>query len=58
MWYYASDFIGCPHKLQAFHDKNPGQPGPPRYLDEWVQSWEEGTDELEYYEDEDRLPQS
>jgi transposase InsO family protein len=57
-WYYASDFIGCPHKLQAFHDKNPGQPGPPRYLDEWVQSWEEGTDEPEYHEDEDRLPQS
>ena len=31
-WYYASDFVGCLHKLREFHTKNPGVPGPPRYL--------------------------
>jgi hypothetical protein len=57
-WYYASDFIGCPHKLKEFHDRNPGLPGPPRYLTDWLRSWEDGTDEPEYHDDEDKLPQS
>jgi len=57
-WYYASDFIGCPHKLREFHDKNPDVLGPPRYLADWLRSWEDGTDEPEYHNDEDKLPQS
>jgi transposase InsO family protein len=57
-WYRASDFIGCPHKLKEFHDKNPALPGPPRYLTDWLRSWEDGTDEPEYHDDEDKLPQS
>jgi hypothetical protein len=57
-WYPASDFIGCPHKLKEFHDQNPSLPGPPRYLTDWLRSWEDGTDEPEYHGDEDKLPQS
>ena len=55
-WYYASDFIGCPHKLKEFHDANTDVPGPPRYLADWLRSWENGTDEPEYHKDEDKLP--
>ena len=54
-WYYASNFVSCPHKLKEFHDKNPGLPGPPRYLTDWLRSWEEGIDEPEYHDDEDKL---
>ena len=55
-WYRASNFIGCPHKLKEFHDKNSTMPGPPRYLTDWLRSWEDGTDEPEYHDDEDKLP--
>ena len=60
IWYYASNFIGCPHKLREFHDKdeNKSRPGPPRYLADWLRNWEDGTDEPEYHHDEDKLPQS
>jgi hypothetical protein len=55
-WYYASDFISCPHKLKEFHDANTDMLGPPRYLVDWLRSWENGTDEPEYHKDEDKLP--
>jgi hypothetical protein len=54
-WYYASNFTGCPHKLKEFHDENSDAPGPPRYLTDWLQSWEDGLDEPEYHRDEDKL---
>jgi hypothetical protein len=54
-WYYASNFIGCPHKLKEFYNKNPGVLRPPRYLIDWLQSWEIGIDELEFYNDKDKL---
>jgi hypothetical protein len=41
-WYPAWNFVGCPQKLQEFHNKYPNQPGPPKYLDEWTKCW--GTD--------------
>jgi hypothetical protein len=31
-WYYASNFIGCPHKLKEFYNKNSGVLGPLHYL--------------------------
>jgi hypothetical protein len=55
-WYYASDFTSCPHKLKEFHDANTDVPGPPKYLTDLLQSWENGTDEPEYHDDEDKLP--
>lgn len=55
-WYPASDFVGCPHLLKAFHDTYPDLPGPPRYLSDWLQCWNEGIDEPEYHADEDKLP--
>ena len=47
--------MDCPYKLKEFYDKNPGLLSPPRYLTDWVRSWEEGIDELEYYNNEDKL---
>ena len=39
-WYPAENFAGAPHKIKAFHDKYPNQPGPPRALSKWIQAWE------------------
>ena len=38
-WYSAWNFVGCPQKLKEFHKKYPEQPGPPKYLDEWIDCW-------------------
>ena len=54
VWYNASNFMGAPHKLKAFHDKYPTKPGPPRSLWKWIRAWEDGTDNLEHLED-DRI---
>lgn len=45
-WYDASNFMGAPHKLKAFHDKYPNKPGPPRALDSWLRAWESGREDL------------
>jgi hypothetical protein len=55
VWYYTSNFTGCPYKLKEFYDENSDALGPPRYLIDWLQSWEDGLDEPEYYRDEDKL---
>ena len=38
-WYPAWNFVGCPQKLQEFHNDYPEQPGPPKYLNEWIDCW-------------------
>jgi hypothetical protein len=38
-WYSAWSFVGCPQKLKEFHEKYPEHPGPPKYLDEWIDCW-------------------
>lgn len=50
-WYKASNFMGAPHKLKAFHDKYPDRPGPPRSLDKWIQAWESGQEDMTGLED-------
>jgi ''chromo'' (CHRromatin Organisation MOdifier) domain. len=46
-WYPAWNFVGCPHKLKEFHKHYPGQPGPPKYLNEWLECW---------YDEDDKQP--
>jgi transposase InsO family protein len=43
-WYPAWNFVGSPHKLQEFHAKYPNPPGPPKYLDEWMNCWHDADD--------------
>jgi hypothetical protein len=52
-WYPARNFKGSPHELRTFHDRYPGQPGPPRRLPEWLRAWE-GGDELPDVPDDDK----
>lgn len=44
-WYPAVNFTGAPHKLRDFHKAYPNEPGPPRYLPEWITSFENGDDQ-------------
>ena len=44
VWYPAENFVGCPHKLKEFHSKYPERPGPPKYLDEWIECWHDEDD--------------
>src|SRR5450432_828250 len=53
-WYPATNVKYAPHKVRDFHVANPKKPGPPRRLDNWLQSWESG--EETYDHDEDDLP--
>ena len=39
VWYPAWNFIGCPHRLREYHNRYPDQPGPPKYLNEWLRYW-------------------
>ena len=50
-WYPASNFIGSPYKLRAFHERFPDAVGPPRNLPEWILAWEEGNEDTKYLED-------
>jgi hypothetical protein len=43
-WYPAWNFTGCPNKLKEFHEQYPDQPGPPKYLDEWIECWHDEDD--------------
>ena len=43
-WYPAWNFVGSPHKLKEFHDRYPDKPGPPKYLDEWIECWHDEDD--------------
>jgi hypothetical protein len=36
IWYPAWNLVGCLQKLREFHHNYPNQPGPPKYLDEWI----------------------
>lgn len=45
-WYPASNFAGSPHQLQTFHVDYPERPAPPRSLEEWLRSWEDGEDDI------------
>lgn len=40
-WYPARDFKNSPVKLQVFHAANPGAPGPPRRLLDWLRAAED-----------------
>ena len=50
-WYNASNFMGAPHKLKAFHEAYPAKPGPPRKLQEWITAWESGSDNYDHLTD-------
>ena len=39
VWYPAWNFTGSPFKLRDYHSRYPDQPGPPKYLDEWIKCW-------------------
>lgn len=41
-WYPAHGFKGAPYKIQNFHGSFLDQPGPPKRLAEWLESWESG----------------
>ena len=43
-WYAAHGFKGAPYKVQTFHETFPDQPGPPKRLKEWIQSWQSGQE--------------
>jgi len=43
-WYPAWNFVGSPQKLKEFHERYPEQPGPPKYLDEWIECWHSEDD--------------
>ena len=45
--YFAWNFINSPQKLQEFHSRYPNKPGPPKYLNKWM--------ECQYSED-NKLP--
>ena len=47
-WYPAWNFVGSPRKLLEFHEKYPNQPGPPKYLDEWIKCWNTDMDPIEH----------
>ena len=44
MWYPAWNFVVCLQKLTEFHKCYPKQPGPPKYLSEWVECWHSDDD--------------
>jgi len=50
-WYPASNFIGAPHLLRAFHEKYPNRPGPPRSLSRWLKAREQGIEDHQGLED-------
>ena len=47
-WYAAWNLIGCPEVIKQFHDTYPDAPGPPKYLDEWLDCWKAGTGPVEH----------
>ena len=44
VWYPAWNFTGSPLRLQEYHRRYPDQPGPPKYLDEWIECWGDKND--------------
>jgi transposase InsO family protein len=49
-WYPAWNFVGCPQKLQEFHNSYPEQPGPPKYLNEWFNCWHSGDEPKKHHD--------
>jgi Chromo (CHRromatin Organisation MOdifier) domain len=47
-WYPAWNFTGSPHLIREFHEAYPTKPGPPKYLDEWLECWRTDKDPLEH----------
>jgi len=47
-WYPAWNFVGSPQLVQQFHDAYPNEPGPPKYLDEWLKCWKDGTEPIKH----------
>lgn len=47
-WYPAWNFTGCPQAIKQFHNNYPNAPGPPKYLDEWLDCWRNGTEPVEH----------
>src|SRR6266704_2825443 len=45
-WYFAWNFIGSPQKLQEFYSCYPNEPGPPKYLNKWMEYWYNKDDKL------------
>ena len=52
-WYPASNFVGSPHQLYTFHVDYPECLGLLRRLEEWLQSWENGNDDVETHPDDE-----
>ena len=47
-WYPAWNFVGSPQKLKEFHENYPEQPGPLKYLDEWIKYWDSDKQPTEH----------
>jgi hypothetical protein len=43
-WYPAWNFVCYPQKFKEFHDNYPEKPGPPKYLDKWIECWHNNDD--------------
>jgi hypothetical protein len=43
--------MGSPHKLREYHDKYPNRPGPPLALNQWIEAWEKGIENMDHLED-------
>src|SRR6266568_1770232 len=46
-WYPAWNFINSPQKLQEFHSRYPNEPGLPKYLNEWMECWDNKDDNIQ-----------
>ncbi|KAI9035594.1 chromo domain-containing protein [Aspergillus affinis] len=53
-WYPASNFIGCPHLVQEYHQQYPDKPGPPRRLGAWLEAYN-GEKEFEITREDELL---
>jgi hypothetical protein len=47
-WYPAWNFVGSPHLVKEYHDLYPTKPGPPKYLDEWLECWRTDKEPVEH----------
>ena len=45
--------MGSPHQLHTFHVDYPEHPRPLKRLEEWLQAWKNGDDDVEAYPDDE-----
>ena len=49
----ALNFVDSPHQLYIFYVDYPEHPRPLKRLEEWLQAWENGDDDVEAYPDDE-----